>query len=64
MPVWLTTVVVKAAVVETCTPYDVAPGAVFHVSVSAVGRPPRPFVGDESVGGNGLAVAVRLEITS
>ena len=36
IPVWLTTVVEKDELIETCNPYEVAPVEAFHLRVGVV----------------------------
>jgi hypothetical protein len=64
MPVWFTTVVEKLELVETCTPYEVAPLAAFQLSVGFVETLVAPFDGEVSVGADGgltVALVVKLQ---
>ena len=58
MPVWFTTVEEKLELVETWTPYEVAPVEAFQLSVGLMAIPVALFEGDASVGADGAATMV------
>jgi hypothetical protein len=64
MPVWFTTVEEKLALVETWTPYKVAPVEAFQLSVGLMAMPVALFEGDASVGADGGAIALSEESTN
>ena len=56
IPLSSTTVVAKPGLVETCSPYDVAPAEAFQLNtVGLVDTPISPSAGDRSVGEAGSA---------
>ena len=62
IPVWLTTVVEKDELAETCNPYEVAPVEAFQLKVGFVATPVAPFAGEARVGaagGEGAVVKLR-----
>ena len=59
IPSWLTIVVAKLELVETCTRYDVAPVEAFQLkTVGVVDTPVSPSAGERSVGTAGTATTV------
>jgi hypothetical protein len=64
IPVWLTTVVEKFELVETCNPYDVAPVEAFQLMAGVIDTPVAPLAGEDGVGGAGTPTVVKLRTGS
>jgi len=58
IPVWLTTVVEKDELIETCNPYEVAPVEAFQLKVGVIDWVADPFAGEARVGAAGGAASV------